>query len=149
VVERRIHLVGSANPQTWRRVLEGVVILANTILLAAPFIIMGEEFYMRWWNHHVINRIVSVLLVPVALAATFWIAAFIQIGTADRPLRACFALLGAFFLYAGLEKIWRAGLTVSSLNEGSLLFWGLAFVLAAGLGCRPDTPLEQSNTPPG
>jgi hypothetical protein len=121
-----------------------MVLFVNPILLAVPWIVMGEEFYMRWWNQHLINRIAAVLLVPVALAASFWIAAFIQVGTADPRLRVSFAVLGAFFLYAGLEKIWMAGLSWSSVAEGSLLFWGLAMVLATGVGFRPERGRERS-----
>jgi hypothetical protein len=117
-----------------------MVFLANPVLIAVPFIIMGEEFYMRWWNQHLINRISGVLLVPFAFAVSFWVAEFIQVGTADRLMRLFFALLGAFFLYAGLDKVWRGGLSWSSLAEGALTFWGLAFLLAAAVGYRPETP---------
>jgi hypothetical protein len=115
--------------------------LVNPVLIAIPLLIGGEEFYLRWWHQHLINRIAGVLLVPVALAASFWIAIFIQIGTADRPLRISFAALGAFFLFAGWQKIWIGGLSWSSLAEGSLIFWGLALSVAAALGYSARTPV--------
>jgi hypothetical protein len=130
-------LSASDRPRSLRRLLEAAVFLANTILVSVPFIIQGEGFYLLWWSEHLINRIAGILLLPVALVASFWIALFIQVGTADRPLRISFALLGAFFLFAGLEKIWRAGISWASLRDGSLALWGVAFIQAAALGFRP------------
>ena len=123
-----------------RKWLELLVFLANPLFLAIPFVILGEEFYLPGWDHHLINRVAAILLVPVALAASFWIAVFIQVGTADRPLRISFALLGAFLLFAGVDKLRAGGLSWSSLADGSLLFWGLALVQAAGLGFTPEPP---------
>jgi hypothetical protein len=124
----------NAKFQNPRGRLDLVVLLANTLFVAIPLIVVGEDFYSRWWHVHLINQIAGVLLVPVGIMASFFIALFVQVGTADRGFRVFITILGSFFIVSGFWNMFGHGLSWASLAEGSLLFWGLGLVLAAGLG---------------
>jgi hypothetical protein len=129
-------VVDQADSQDRRKVLELLVLLINTCLFAVSFISMGGEFYLRWWHVHPINRIAFVLLVPVAIVASFFIAIFVQVGTADKFLRIGFGTLSLFFLLCSVAKLWTGGLSWSSFTDADLLPWGLALLLAVALGGR-------------
>ena len=117
-----------------RKLLELLVVLTNTALFTIPTLVEGEAFYIRWWNVHLINRVAGILLIPVAIMASFWIALFVQVGTRDSRFRVMISMLGLFFLSSGLWRLFDHGRSWASLAEGSLLFWGMGLLLAAGLG---------------
>ncbi len=127
-------MVVSNRQRDLRKLMEVVVVLTNTAFLAIPTLVEGESYYVRWWHWHLINRVAGVLLVPVAVLASFFIALFIQVGTSDRGFRVAISILGLFFIGSGLWKTFGNGLSWASIGEGSLLFWGLALVLAACMG---------------
>jgi hypothetical protein len=127
-------MVVSQRSDNVRKLLEVVVVMINTVLFTIPTLVEGEAFYIRWWHVHQINRVAGILLVPVAIMASFWIALFVLVGTRDSRFRVMISMLGLFFLSSGLWRLFGHGRSWASLAEGSLLFWGLALLLSAGLG---------------
>jgi hypothetical protein len=117
-----------------RRLAEFVVLLVNTVLIAIPTILTGEEFYVRWWNMHVINRIAGVLLIPVGIIASFCIALLVQAAAVDKAMRISFACLGAFMFFCVVMMLYSKGLSWSTVADATLIFWGIALILAASLG---------------
>jgi hypothetical protein len=129
-------MVDQARTRDLHRLAECLVLFVNTVFFAIPIILSGEEFYVRWWHVHVINRIAAVLLVPVGLVASFFIALFIQAGADDRVMRISFALLGVFFVSLEAMALYTKGMSWSTLANATLTLPGIAFLLAALLG-RP------------
>jgi hypothetical protein len=122
--------------RTWelRRLAESLVLLVNTVFIAIPTILTGEEFYVRWWNVHLINRIAAVLLVPVGLVASFFIALFVQAAADDRVMRISFALFGVFIVSIEAIMLYTQGISWSTVADATLAFLGIAFLLTALLG---------------
>jgi hypothetical protein len=128
-----------ARSRELRRYAEFVVLLVNTVFIAIPTIWTGEEYYVRWWNVHLINRIAAVLLVPVGIVGSFFIAHFVQAGAADRVMRASFAFLGVFILSIEAIMLYTRGMSWSTAGDATLAFLGIAFVLAALVGPTAQT----------